>query len=82
MFLADGLPPRAPVRIVAVHLRLDSKMMDRKMVALRAQAGQTGPLIAALGEDRVRHWFDTGTFVAGDAVAVGRSDWGTWRPAA
>ena len=49
---------------LAVALRLDQAMVDRKIVALRAQASQTQALIAALGEERVRDWWSTETFVA------------------
>ena len=37
--------------------------VDRKIVALRAQASQTTGLIEALGEERVREWWSTETFV-------------------
>ena len=54
VFLADGLPLRTPAHDLAVELRLDADAVDRKIVALRAQASQTTGLFAALGEDRVR----------------------------
>ncbi len=43
-------------------------MVDRKLVALRAQASQTDGLIAALGEERVRQWWSTETFVCADTA--------------
>ena len=82
MFLADGLPLRTPASALAVELHLDQAMVDRKLVALRAQASQIEGLIAALGEERVREWWSTETFVSADAVQAHAGGWGTWRPAA
>ena len=65
-----------------MELRLDEAMVDRKLVALRAQASQTEGLIAALGEERVRDWWSTETFVCADTAHARAGDWGTWRPAA
>jgi LmbE family N-acetylglucosaminyl deacetylase len=79
VFLAEGLPLRTPATELAVALRLDQAMVDRKIVALRAQASQTGGLFAALGEDRVRQWWSTETFVAADTVRSRRYEWSTWR---
>lgn len=81
VFLADGLPLRTPLSELAVQLRLDLDQLDRKIVALRAQASQTTGLIAAIGEDRVRKWWSSETFVSADAVASRTRDWGTWRAA-
>jgi LmbE family N-acetylglucosaminyl deacetylase len=82
VFLADGLPLRTPASALAVHLRLDAATLDRKVVAMRAQASQTAGLIAAIGEDRLRDWWSTETFVSADSVAAGVRTWGTWRVAA
>ena len=49
-----GLPLHTPASELAVDLRLAPAELDRKIVALRAQASQTGGLLAALGEDRFR----------------------------
>ena len=80
VFLADGLPLRTPESALAVHLRLDGAALDRKVVALRAQAGQTTGLIAAVGEERVRTWWSVEAFVAAEAGCS--RTWGTWRVAA
>lgn len=48
-------------------------------MALRAQAGQTAGLIAAVGEERVRRWWSVEAFVP--AGAAGARTWGTWRVA-
>lgn len=82
VFLADGLPLRTPESALAVQLRLTPQQLDRKIVALRAQASQTTPLFAAVGEERLRRWWATESFVSGDAVAPAARTWGTWRVAA
>jgi hypothetical protein len=82
IFLADGLPLRTPASALAVDLRLAPAVLDRKMVALRAQASQTTALIAALGEERVRDWWSTETFVCADLAESRSPTWGTWQVAA
>ncbi|MCW0214779.1 MAG: PIG-L family deacetylase [Pseudonocardia sp.] len=82
VFLADGLPVRTPASELAVHLRLDAATLDRKVVALRAQASQMTGLIAAVGERRVRQWWAEEAFVSADAVPATTRTWGTWRVAA
>jgi LmbE family N-acetylglucosaminyl deacetylase len=82
IFLAEGLPLRTPASELAVSLRLEPAAVDRKVVALRAQASQTAGLFAALGEDRVRQWWSTETFVAAEVARSRAHEWGTWRVAA
>jgi LmbE family N-acetylglucosaminyl deacetylase len=82
VFLADGLPLQTPASELAVELCLDDAMLDRKVVALRAQASQMTGLIAAVGEERVREWWATEAFVSADAVRFRARSWGTWRVAA
>lgn len=67
---------------LAVELRLGPALIDRKIVALRAQASQSTELIAALGEQRVRDRWSTETFVSADAAQYNARIWGTWRVAA
>jgi LmbE family N-acetylglucosaminyl deacetylase len=57
-----GLPLRTPDADVAVSVRLDDELADLKLAALRAQATQTAPVLAAMGEDRYRAWFAEETF--------------------
>ena len=82
MFLADGLPLRTPPSALAVELRLDRDTLDRKVVALRAQASQMSGLIAAIGEERARAWWATETFIAAEDAAMRPQAWGTWQVAA
>lgn len=63
VFLAPGLPLRTPASEVAVEVRLDEHEADRKLAALRAQASQTAPLVAQLGENRFRDWCSVESFV-------------------
>jgi LmbE family N-acetylglucosaminyl deacetylase len=81
VFLTDELPLRTPRSALAVELSLDDARLDRKMVALRAQATQITGLIAALGEERAREWWSSETFVAAE-YAESRSSWATWQVAA
>ena len=82
VFLADGLPLRTPSHELAVELRLDPDAVDRKIVALRAQASQTTGLFEALGEERVREWWSTETFVEARTARARAQAFGTWRVAA
>jgi LmbE family N-acetylglucosaminyl deacetylase len=51
MYMTDDRPTGVAADELSIHVRLDGPQLDRKMVALRAMATQTGPLIAALGVD-------------------------------
>jgi len=82
VFLTDGLPLRTHAVDLAVRLRLDPARLDRKIAALRAQASQTTALFAALGEERVREWWSTETFVAAETSRSRQQEWGTWWVAA
>lgn len=79
LFLADGLPLRTPSAALAVELRLEPALLDRKLVALRAQASQIDAMIAAVGEERMREWWSTEAFTSADAAAFPTTGWGTWR---
>jgi LmbE family N-acetylglucosaminyl deacetylase len=82
VFLAEGLPLRTPASTLAVALRLDPDQLDRKFVALHAQASQTAPLFAAIGEDQARRWWATETFIDAEAAQARGHTWGTWQVAA
>jgi hypothetical protein len=70
---------RTPAAELAVSLHLTPAAVDRKLVALRAQASQTAGLFSALGEDRVRRWWSSESFIAAESAAVRRGEWGTFR---
>lgn len=64
-----GLPLRTPVGQLALSLDLDDELVDVKLAALRAQATQVAPVLAAMGEARYVEWIRSETFVAADTVA-------------
>lgn len=70
VFLTPGLPVRTPASEITVEVRLDPDEADRKLAALRAQASQTSPVVAEIGEDRFRDWIAVESFV----------DASTWTP--
>ena len=51
-----GLPRVTPEADLTLHLALDGELLDRKVVALRAQASQTASLVTAMGEELFREW--------------------------
>jgi LmbE family N-acetylglucosaminyl deacetylase len=51
-----GTPVTTDEADLALHLRLDRDLLDRKVVALRAQASQTTGLIQEIGEDEFADW--------------------------
>jgi LmbE family N-acetylglucosaminyl deacetylase len=66
----DGRPPCVDADDLAASLVLDDAALDQKLVALRAHASQTGPLIARLGEDVYREWWRVESFVDADMVTA------------
>ena len=76
--VTGGLPLRTRASELAVSLRLGPADVDRKIVALRAQASQTTKLFAALGEEQVRLWWSTETFVAAHAARDRTQERGTY----
>lgn len=57
-----GLPLATAADRVALEVRLDEDELDRKLVAMAAQASQMSPLLATLGEDTLRRWWGVETF--------------------
>jgi LmbE family N-acetylglucosaminyl deacetylase len=76
VFLVPGLPLRRSAAEIALELRLDAALAERKLVALRAQASQTADLIEQLGADRFRDWCSVESFVRAETVPARR--WDTW----
>jgi LmbE family N-acetylglucosaminyl deacetylase len=66
---ARGLPLRTPVDQLALSLDLDDELVDVKLAALRTQATQVAPLVAAMGEARYVEWIRSETFVAAGTIA-------------
>ena len=69
-----GLPVRTPDDGVAVTVSLDDEGADTKLAALRAQATQTAPVLAAMGEERYRSWFADENFTMPEVSGSGRGD--------
>jgi LmbE family N-acetylglucosaminyl deacetylase len=65
MWMTDARGPSTPEDELAFALTLDGELLDVKYEALRAQASQTGPLIALLGEETYRRWHSVESFVDG-----------------
>jgi LmbE family N-acetylglucosaminyl deacetylase len=51
VYMTDDRPTGAHPHEMAVHLTLEGAALDQKLVALRAMATQTGPMLEALGPD-------------------------------
>lgn len=51
VYMTDQRPVGVPAARLAVHLHLHDAALDRKLVALRAMATQTGPFLEALGPE-------------------------------
>jgi LmbE family N-acetylglucosaminyl deacetylase len=83
---APGFPITVAESDLAVHLRLDSATVARKLAALTAQQTQTGGLIAAMGITDYAAWISDEGFVAECSscwwdVAAARWHCGRWHPA-
>jgi LmbE family N-acetylglucosaminyl deacetylase len=78
LYHVPGLPLRRTSNELAVELRLDPELAERKAAALQMQASQTAWLIEQIGTDRFRAWVAVESFVAAETVA--RQEWPTWRP--
>lgn len=63
VFLDPALPAVTPDEQISLRVRLDGPALDRKLVALRALATQTAPVIAAFGEQDYREWVAEEVFV-------------------
>jgi LmbE family N-acetylglucosaminyl deacetylase len=63
VFLDPALPAPRPAGDLALHLRLSGAALDRKLVALRAQATQTQPVIEAFGLPAYQAWVAEEAFV-------------------
>lgn len=69
VFLEPDLPLCTPASQVGVEIRLEHDEADRKLAALRAQASQTAPVLAELGEERFLEWVSVESFVDAGADA-------------
>jgi LmbE family N-acetylglucosaminyl deacetylase len=63
VFPDPGYPRPVDPAEVSVRVRLRGLALDRKVAALAAQATQTGPVIAAFGDEAYRQWVAEELFV-------------------
>ncbi len=63
VYMEPDLPVTVDASELAVHLRLDGCLLDHKLVALRAMATQTRPVIDVLGDDVYASWVTEECFV-------------------
>jgi hypothetical protein len=78
VYMTDERPTGVAPDDLAVHLRLDGPLLDRKVTALRTMATQTGDLVCAVGLPAYTAQVAEEAFVAADdepqwAGATGRS---------
>jgi hypothetical protein len=64
----SGTGPSTAESDLAVNVHLTGAAMDRKVVALRAHASQTTPLVEAVGLDEFCRWWSTESFVAATTI--------------
>jgi len=67
----SGTGPSTAESDLAINVHLTGAAIDRKVVALRAHASQTSPLVEAVGLDEFGRWWSTESFVA--ATTMGQS---------
>jgi LmbE family N-acetylglucosaminyl deacetylase len=63
LWMEEPGPPSTPRAALALEVGCSGVVMEQKLAALRLQASQTAPLIAAVGEDTYRRWWATEWFV-------------------
>lgn len=66
IYMTDERPAGVPTGDLALHLRLDGPLLDRKLTALRAMATQTGDAAALLGSAAYSDLVAEECFVAAD----------------
>lgn len=67
-----GDPPWTPPEAMALEHRLDDRLLDAKLAALRAQASQTSSLVEGMGVERFRRWFAIEYFAEGHPLEASR----------
>ena len=69
LWMPGAEPPSHEPADLAFAVRCDETMLDQKLVALRAHASQTLPIVERMGIDTYRRWWSTEAFVAAAATA-------------
>ena len=68
VYMTDERPSGVPAGDLAIDLRLDGELLDRKVAALSAMYTQIGPSLAAIGEDTFRAANDRESYVEAPPV--------------
>jgi LmbE family N-acetylglucosaminyl deacetylase len=63
IFPAGSTPPETPEAELALEIRLDGDVLERKVRALRSHASQVEPLVAAVGVETFTEWWSQEAFV-------------------
>jgi LmbE family N-acetylglucosaminyl deacetylase len=70
LWMPGAEPPSHESSELAFAVRCDETTLDQKMVALRAHASQTLPIVERMGVHRYRRWWATEAFVDAAVSAV------------
>jgi LmbE family N-acetylglucosaminyl deacetylase len=73
LWFEGSTPPSTPSAELAWAVECGDQLLDRKLVALRAQASQTFDLIQAVGPDKYRRWWANEYFTAPAAPSTERA---------
>jgi LmbE family N-acetylglucosaminyl deacetylase len=68
IFPAGSTPPETAVGALALKIRCDGDLLERKLRALRSHASQVEPLVAAVGVDTFAQWWAEEAFVDAETV--------------
>jgi LmbE family N-acetylglucosaminyl deacetylase len=72
LWMPGAHPRSTPTDRLAFAVDCEDDLLDRKLVALRAHASQTAPLIEQLGVERYRRWWATESFASAPAVSTAK----------
>lgn len=72
LWMPGARPPSTPTDRLAFAVDCDDDLLDRKLVALRAHASQTAPLVQQLGIERYSRWWATESFAAAHEVSTAK----------
>jgi LmbE family N-acetylglucosaminyl deacetylase len=68
IFPAGSTPPETAAGALALEIRCDGDLLERKLRALRSHASQVEPLVAAVGVDTFAQWWAEEAFVDAETV--------------
>jgi LmbE family N-acetylglucosaminyl deacetylase len=72
LWMPGARPPSTPLDRLAFTVDCDEDLLDSKLVALRAHASQTAPLVDMLGVEQYRQWWAMESFAAAAAMGAAR----------